>query len=580
MAFDGFAVHALKEELSRTLTGGLIVKITQPEKDEIHLTVKSGGTQYRLLLSANPALPLCYLTDKSKQSPMTAPAFCMLLRKHIGSGRITGILQPSFDRILVFVIEHRNELGDLCTKKLILELMGKYSNLIFTDDNDVILDAIRRVSFHMSSVREVLPGRTYFIPDTAQKKDPLQCGGDDFIEALSGKNLPLSKAVSASFTGFSSSMSEELLYRAGLDSRKSFGDLDVSERLLLADKFELLMREARTGQFRYNILYENGRPKEFFVLESRINAHSKMKEYPGVSEMISDYYLTKENDSRVRQRTADLRKTVSSAIEKNAKKLSLLEAQMADTQKMDQYRLYGELLMVAQYSVTAGTDTLETENYYTGETVRIPLDRTKSISDNAQRYFERYNKLKRTAVSAAEQIEETKQKLDHLSSIRISLDSAADEADLKDIRDELAAFGYMKKASDRKDNKGRKKSAPLKYLSSDGFTIYVGKNNYQNEELTFKLAASDDWWFHVKGAHGSHVIIQTKGREVPDRTFEEAGSLAAYYSDLRSSAKAEVDYTLKKNIKKPKGNIPGFVVYYSNYSLMADTDISGINLVK
>ena len=580
MAFDGFAVAALRKEFQDCLCGGLITKIAQPEPDEILIHIKNRGESVRLLLSANPALPLAYLTEENKPSPMTAPAFCMLLRKHIGSGRITDIQQPDMDRILVFVIEHRNELGDECRKKLILEMMGKYSNLIFTDDEGMILDAVRRVSSHMSSLREVLPGRPYFLPEALEKQNPLTVDKETFLQKITTGNLPLARAVTAAFTGFSTSLAEELVFRAGLDSRKVPDSCTAEELLRLAEEFDRLCRQTEKGEFSFAIYYDQEKPRQFFVTESLMYRDLQRQTYEDISGMLSAFYTQKETASRIRQRSADLRKIVSTALERTSRKLSLQEKQLADTEKMDKYRIWGELINASLYDAQEGSDVLETLNYYTGERVKIPMDKTLTPSQNAQHYYQKYNKMKRTAASVSEQIEETKESLAHLTSIRASLETAQDEADLKDIRDELADFGYAKK-TDRKNKKGvRTKSKPLHYLSSDGFDLYVGKNNYQNEDLTFRMAEGNDWWFHVKGAAGSHVILRCGGKEVPDRTFEEAAALAAFYSSLRASEKAEVDYTLRKNLKKPKGNIPGFVVYHTNYSLLAGTDISGIHLVK
>lgn len=576
MAFDGITIASIRKELALALEGGRISKIAQPEPDELLITVKKNRDQHRLLLSASASLPLVYLTAQNKPGPMTAPNFCMLLRKHIGSGRILSVSQPGLERILVFTIEHRNELGDLCTKKLIAEFMGKHSNLIFCDSEDQILDSIKHVSLHMSSVREVLPGRPYFIPHTQEKLDPLSISQEAFYSTLLRKPLPVAKAVYTTLTGFSPLMAEELCCRAGIDGGLPTDALDEPARFHLYHTFCLLMEDVSGGNFHPAVVYRGPEPVEYAAFPLKQFSDLTSVSFDSISELLETYYADKNRITRIRQKSADLRKIVNTALERNGKKLGLQKKQMKDTEKKDKYRIYGELLNTYGYSLTPEDKFLDTVNYYTGEPVRVPLDTQLTPAENAKKYFDRYNKLKRTADALRTQIAETKAEIVHLDSVSTALDIARDENDLAEIREELSDCGYVRRHAPAGAKKKKVVSHPLHYISSDGFDMYVGKNNYQNEELSFKTAAGNDWWFHAKGIPGSHVIVRTGGAELPDSTFEEAGRLAAYYSRGRQAPKVEIDYTLKKNLRKPAGAKPGFVIYHTNYSLMASPDIRDI----
>lgn len=575
MAFDGITIANIVSELNQTVTGGKINKIAQPENDELMITIKNNKKQYRLFLSASASLPLIYLTETNKPSPLTAPNFCMLLRKHIGSGRIVSVTQPGMERIIRFTIEHLNELGDLCTKYLIVEIMGKHSNIIFTNEDDQVIDSIKHVSAHMSSVREVLPGRPYFIPATQVKANPLELTDEILIGQILTKPLPVSKALYTSITGISPLMAEEICYRAGLDGGISTDGLSELEKLHLAHTFLRVMEDVQKELFEPNIVYKGKEPVEFASLALTQYGDLEIRPYDSVSQVLERYYAEKNLVTKMRQKSVDLRKIVQTSLERNVKKYQLQQKQMKDTEKKDKYRVWGELINTYGYGLEAGSKSFEALNYYTNETITIPLDSTLTPQENAKKYFDKYSKLKRTAEALDKLLDETDSEIQHLESIAASLDIATSEEDLVQIKEELMDYGYIR----RKYTGGKKvkiTSRPFHYISSDGYHIYVGKNNFQNEELSFKFASGNDWWFHAKGQPGSHVIVKTNGEELPDRTFEEAGKLAAYYSKGRQAPKVEIDYTLKKNLRKPNGSKPGFVVYYTNYSLLIEPDISGI----
>ena len=574
MAFDGIVVADLVHEFRNQLIGGRIAKIAQPETDELLLTIKTTDGQRRLLISADASLPLVYLTDANKPAPMTAPNFCMLLRKHIGGGRIVDIRQPKLERIIHFTIEHLDELGDLCRKELIVEIMGKHSNIIFCTSDGKIIDSIKHVSAQMSSVREVLPGREYFIPDTMHKADPLTVDADTFTGLLKEKPMPVSKAVYTSFTGISPVTAEEICHLAGLDSALPAKEYSEDVLFHLYTQFTIYLSAIKEGRFTPAIYYDGREPKEFAALPLTHFDGYECREYTSVSEVLSTFYSTRSLLTRIRQKSADLRHIVQTALERNRKKYDLQLRQLKDTENREKFRIYGELINAYGYNVEEGARKLDALNYYTNKMVSIPLDPTKTPQENAQRYFAKYNKQKRTFEALSELSKETLEDINYLESVQTALDIALTEEDLAQIREELAGAGYIRRRFTKK--KVRIKNEPLHYISSDGYHIYVGKNNLQNEELTFHFASGNDWWFHAKQAPGSHVIVKSNGDELPDRTFEEAGRLAAYYSSMRGSDKVEIDYVQKKHVKKPNGAKPGFVVYYTNYSLVIDSDISGI----
>ena len=578
MAFDGIVVANLVHELKEQLKDGRIAKIAQPEADELLLTVKTPSGQKRLSISADASLPLIYLTGTNKPSPITAPNFCMLLRKHIGGGRIVDVWQPKLERIIHFTIEHLDELGDLCRKDLIVEIMGKHSNIIFCTEDGKIIDSIKHVPAQMSSVREVLPGRDYFIPDTMHKADPLNVSLEEFASLLTEKPVPLAKAVYTSFTGISPVTAEEICSLAGLDS--SVPAKEYSEDILfhLYTQFSIYLSAVKEQNFSPAIYFDGPEPKEFASLPLTHFSGYTRKEYASVSEVLESFYSTRSRITRIRQKSADLRHVVQTALERNRKKYDLQLRQLRDTENREKFKVYGELINTYGYNLEEGAKKLEALNYYTNEMISIPLDPTKTPQGNAQRYFGKYNKQKRTFEALSELSQETKDDITYLESVQTALDIALTEDDLAGIKEELTNAGYIKRKFTRK--KAKIKNTPLHYISSDGYHMYVGKNNLQNDELTFGLAVGNDWWFHAKQAPGSHVVVKTNGDELPDSTFEEAGRLAAYYSSMRGSEKVEIDYVEKKHVKKPKGAKPGFVVYYTNYSLVIDSDISGIREVQ
>lgn len=590
MAFDGIVIAHLVKEMQEKLNGARITKIAQTETDKLLLTIKNSfsdeagkttRTLNRLVISVNPSLPLFYLTEENENAPMQAPVFCMVLRKHLNNCKISHISQIGLERVIRFDLEHLNEMGDFCEKRLYIELMGKHSNIIFCDEKDQIIDSIKRISLLVSSVREVLPGKTYFIPNTLKKEDPLTVTREHFLEKLEGKPQSPDKALYGSYTGISAVVANELLYRAHLSSYTNTSEFGNDEKNRLYQEFAKLMDTIKKQNFEAHMIYKGELPVEFssVLLTEYCSAPDYQTEtYESPSQMLYDYYHIKEVYGRIHQKSSDLRRITQTLLDRSIKKYDLQEKQLKDTEKREKYKVYGELLTTYGYGIREGEKSFTCENYYTGKEITIPLDGEKNGVENAKRYFDKYAKLKRTFEALTIQIKETKEEMEHLNSISNALDIATKEEDLSVIRRELIESGYMKKQNPGKKKNARNtgKSKPFHYLSSDGFHMYVGKNNYQNDELTFKTASGNDWWFHAKQMAGSHVIVKTEGKELPDRTFEEAARLAAYYSKAREQEKAEIDYIQKKHIKKPNGSKPGFVVYYTNYSMTIPTNIDGI----
>lgn len=577
MAFDGVVISNLVRDIRERLVGGRIYKIYQPEPDEVNLVVKNHGTTYRLMLNASATLPLCYFLEENKQNPATAPNFCMLLRKHIGNGRITDVKQPDFERIIVLEIEHLDEMGYLCNKRLITEFMGKHSNIIFTETNGKIVDSIKRIGAQTSSVREVLPGYDYVMPPN-EKINPLLITKERFIGEILSKSMSIEKAIYTSVTGFSKLIAGELCYEAGVDGNFSTDSLADANKEALWEAFLALCKRITCGEYEPVIVYDGDAPVEFSSVPLTLYDDMVAEEYNDISTVLAAFYAGKEVYSRIRQKSTDLRKILQAAVERTSKKYDIQRKQLKDTEKRDQYKVYGELLQAYGHEVRPGDRSVTVMNYYTNEEITIPLDETLTPTQNANKYFNKYNKLKRTYEASLTLVEESRAALDHLLSLQNSMEMATSEADLEEIKEEMVITGLVKAKQKKKTGVKREQSKPLHYISTDGFHMYVGKNNLQNDHLTFKVAAAKDLWFHAKEMPGSHVIVKLEGAEdVPDTTYEEAARLAAFYSTGKTSPKVEIDYTRRGNLKKPAKATPGYVIYHTNYSMVALPDIRGIS---
>ena len=565
---------AVTAQLKGTIEGGAVSKLAMPEKDELLLTIRNNSNNYRLLISAGASLPLIYLTDENRQSPLTAPAFCMLLRKYLGGARIINVRQEGLERIIIIDFEHLDDLGDLSVKHLIFEMMGKHSNIIFTNASDTIIDSIKRVPSSVSSIREVLPGREYAFPTELEKSQPFDADIDSFTKICISEETEIYKIIYKNYAGISPASALELCFRSGIDGEAIGKELSQSEISRLFACLKDMTTDVRSGSFKPEMVLRHKLPVDFSAVHMSMyeNTDYEIISYDSVSKLLEAFYSSREIHSRIRQKSADLRKIVTNLLERSVKKYDLQHKQLLDCEGKDKYKVYGDLLNTYGYSLQGGENSFSCENYYDdNHIIAIPLDSHKTASENAKKYYDRYAKLRRTEHALNDEIVKTENDIEHLSGILQSIDTSASESDLAQIRQELIDFGYIKRTN--RNNLASKpvKSQPLHIVSSDGFDIYIGKNNYQNEEVTFKIADSNDMWFHAKGVPGSHVVVKCNGKpnELPDRVYEEAASLAAFYSKNSGNDKVEFDYTLRKNLKRTSGGAPGFVIYHTNYSVMA-----------
>ena len=574
MAFDGIVTKSIINELD-DIIGGKIDKIYEPDKNTIVLGIYSKGMHYMLNICIDARNCRINLSTHSKVNPLVAPNFCMLLRKYLMNARLSNISMIGLERIVNLEFETINEFNEIEIKTFVVEIMGKHSNIIFVD-NGVILDSIKHVNSIMSSVRQVLPGKDYFIPDTMSKKDPLTVDKEEFEATVFSKPMPLSKAIYTSFTGISPTIAENICFECKFDSSQPANTLVKGDQNIIWMSFYQLINNIKAENFYPTIYEKDDKPEEFSAVKLSTFSDCKAISYESISELLENYYAKKNQYTRMRQKSVDLRKIVSTILERDNKKYNIQLKQLKDTEKKDKYKVYGELLTTYGYSIEPGTKSFETVDFYSGKPVTIPLDPTISPIDNAKKYFNKYTKLKRTYEALIDIIKETKNSIDYLETINVAIDIAGNEEDLKAISNELAETGYIKKRNLNKGKKVKDKSKPLHFISSDGFDMFVGKNNIQNEELTFKVATGNDWWFHSKTFPGSHVIVKCNNQELPDATFEEAAHLAAHYSKGSNQDKVEIDYIQKKHIKKVAGAMPGFVIYHTNYSMTVSPDISRI----
>ena len=565
MSYDGMVTHSVVTELNSLILGGKIDKIYQPENDEIILSVRTFNGSYRLLLSASASNARVHLTEVARENPLTPPMFCMLMRKHLQGNKIVKISQFGFDRIIRIDLEGRNELGDLCVKSIITEIMGRHSNIILIDDKNKILDSAKHVDFTVSGVRQILPGLIYEIPPPQEKLLPDSFSVLDLLRKLdnSPDDTLLDKFLLSSFMGMSPLLAREIVYRFSCNTTVCKNEVNTASFLtyvqgfledICADKYEPTLVTDPDDQkpFSFSCVkltqYENGG-----IIETSSS----------ISKIIDSYYEKRSIREHINQRSNTLCKLVKNNIDRCEKKLVLHRENLEKSKNRDKYKIYGDLITANIYQLSQGMKEFETENYYSEnlEKIKIPLKEEYSPSQNAQRYYKLYSKAKITEMFSSKQIEEAQTELYYLESVLSSLEKIETPAELSEIKDELADGGYVPKVKS-KLKKYQKKTEPMKFTSSDGFEILVGRNNKQNDELTIKMSYSTDIWLHTKNIPGSHTIIRTLGgKEVPDRTIVEAAQIAAFYSRAQNSSKVPVDYTTVKNVKKPNGAKPGMVIY-------------------
>lgn len=581
MAFDGVTISALISEIKDKVIGGRIDKIYQPESDEIILGIRSFGAGYRLLLTANPSNPKFHFTQINKDNPLNPPLFCMVMRKHLQSGKIIDIEQPDFDRIVNIYVESLNEMGDYSVKKLVIEIMGRHSNIILVDSDDTILDCIKHITHDKSSVREVLPGKKYEMPPKQDKVNPLMLNKENFMSAVENNSTKKIQAlIYQSYMGISPVLATEICTRADIDGSDFAATLSPDKTERLYTEFQRLVEDIKSERFVPCIMRDNkGKIIDFFPIKP---SFGNIEKYENMSVLTEDFYKTRDFTYRINQKTQDLKKLINQNIERCVKKKEIQLQTLRDIENRDELRLYGELITANIYSIKKGMTLVKLVNFYSdkGEEIEIALDGDLTPSENAQKYFKAYNKAKRTYDALQEQMASNDEELNYLEGVLTSVNNCINEQDIKEIRQELRDEGYIKKVKNSKGRVSKKRFSPMHFISSDGYDIYVGKNNVQNDELTLRFAKPRDIWFHTKIIPGSHVIVVNKGEAIPDTTLNEAAMLSAYYSKARNSTMVPVDYTEKRNVKKPNGAKPGMVIYETNKTAYMNPSEEEINKIK
>lgn len=562
MSLDAIVLCALTAELSQKLTGARIDRVQQPERDKLLLTVRNNGENMRLLICAGAGNGRIQLTDMPFENPSEPPMFCMLMRKYLVSGRIVSLTQPEHERILIIYIETHNELGDRIGIKLIVELIGRSSNLVLVGADGRIIDCLRRMDYGGDSERRMLPGMIYRMPPLQTKPQFFELDSEErariVMSAETGR--PLDKLLLGSFSGLSPLICRELACRCG-------EDID-----LLPDAMDALSESVEAGEFTPTLILSDGKPLEFsFMSLHQYGRDTETRTFSDFSGLLDAFYSGRELIESRRRRSRELSHSVKTARDRTAKKLAMQTEELKRTEGRGEIRKKAELLTANMYRVNKGDASVEVEDYYTDGSplIIVELDRLKTPQQNAAAMFKEYNKLKTAELHLTQLIAEGEKQLDYLNSVLDEIDRAETASDLSEIRRELLETGYIKKQKGSKPDK-TKPNKPLHFVSGDGFEIFVGRNNRQNDELTLKLAGKTDIWLHTKSVHGSHVIISCGGREVPESTLNEAASLAVYYSQGRDGGKTAVDYTQVRHVKKPPGAMPGMIVYTDYSTVMAD----------
>ena len=579
MPLDGLTLGFIARELNDMLSGARIERVTQPEKDMLLLFVRNNGKNHRLLLSASPGFARAHITEGQFINPMEAPMFCMLMRKHVSGGKLMRIEQLNGDRVIVLHIEAQDELGVMHPYQMYLEAMGRHSNLTLVRDGRII-DAIRHVTDDMSRVRQALPGLTFVAPPAQDKIAPENASEAALYEKLFTQAGRLDKALQQTVSGLSSIAAKELCYRMTGSEQTDLKDVDL---LKLCERLAAFLQKMPSQQPPILLKDESGLPADVFPYLYLSYPAQQQKPMTSLSQALDAFYDGRDRQNRMQQRSASLRKLIKTHIERSEKKLALQEEELQNAEKMEDYRVMGELLTAQLHLVPRGVDKVQLNNYYDGQTLEIPLDVRLTPSQNAQRYFKRYQKARAAVRLAAEQKEKTLRELSILENALCDLDIGETEDDLNDVRRVLQDAGMIKKDSDnkKKQPKNQRQSSPMRFEAADGTIISVGKNALQNERLT-QSARGDEIWLHAKGMPGSHVIIHNEGKPVSDATLLTAANLAAWFSKGKGLS-VPVDCTLKKYVKKPSGTPTGFVIYthQKTYQIsVSEADIRSIKQLK
>lgn len=589
MPLDAICLGAVTNELNQALAGCRVEKVYQPDRDEIVLQTRGQGGAKRLLLSIAAGAPRVHFIDAARENPAAPPMFCMLLRKHVQGAKIAAITQPAVERMLAIELDTTDEMGVPCQKKLICELMGKHSNVILCDGDGRILDALRRVDGDLSGKRQVLPGLFYRMPPAQDKHDPFSLSGAGLAAAVrqADGEQTLDRYLLSQLLGFSPLLCRELSYRATGDAAARIGTLTDEQCEKLGQVFDDLMGFLREGRARPFLLSkaEDGAVFDFtFLPVTQYEGVMTVTQAESFSALLAAFFEKKGRAERMARRSADLHKTVVNARDRLARKLAAQQKELDATQNREQYKRMGDLITANLYQLEKGMNKAAVIDYYAEDCpeVEITLDVRLTPQQNAQRYFKMYNKAKTAENVLTEQIERGRADLEYLESVLVALGEAETERDLSQLREELTQTGVLSNKQTRNKKLRTKpvQAKPFHYRTSDGFEVFAGKNNLQNDLLTLKTAFKSDIWFHTQKIHGSHVILVTDGREPTNQAMTEAAMIAAYHSKARQSSRVPVDYTPVRQVKKPAGAKPGMVIYHVYQTAYVTPDESTIEKLR
>lgn len=566
MAFDGAMMHYVKEEIKSVALDARVSQIHQPNRDELVIALRTKNGNKKLLVSSRANSPRICFTEHSIENPATPPMLCMLLRKRLGGAKLVDVRQIELERIMFLDFIATNELGDKVKLTLCVEIMGKYSNIILIDENDNIVDALKRVDFTMSTQRLVLPNIKYELPPKQDKLCILECSGRDIVEKAinTPAEMRLSKALLSAMQGVSPIITRELEYMVGVDSNR---ELTVIDKLKLIEKVDKLKEYIVSGEKSPTMMIKpEGKPFDIAFMDiMQYGEMASKKRFLDFSTLLDSFYYERDKAERMKVKGQDLLRLCSNIQDKLCRKIAVQEKELKDSLNRDKLRKKGDLLQANMYKMVRGQSFIDVEDYYdNNKIVRIKLSPTLNPSQNVQKYYKDYRRAKTREEMLTVQIAKAKAELQYISAVQESLGRAESERELTEIRQELVDEGYLKNRNPKGRNKALKLLPPKEYTSSDGFTIYVGRNNKQNDKLTLKTARNYDMWLHTKDIPGSHVIIVSDNREITDTAILEAASLAAYNSKAKESDNVPVDYTIVKNVSKPSGAKPGMVIYVNN----------------
>lgn len=583
MALDAVFLTALCRELSQTIVGAKIDKVQQPERDQILLSIRSKAGNNRLLVSAGTGTARVHITSQKYEQPQEPPMFCMLLRKHLTSAVIEQVTQPNRDRLLVLDLGGYDEMGDPVHKKLVVELMGQASNIILVDDEGRIIDCLRRISACDGVHRNLLPGMFYTLPPAQNKPDFFSVSESERKAMwLDAQGVTADKWITSTFSGISPLIARELAYRCYGETSPMADGMTIEQKERFSDILEAFSQCVAHEEFTPVMLLDEGKMKDFsFQPIKQYGASMEQRTADGFSQLLDEFYAARDKAESMRRKSKDLQKKVKTLRDRSERTLLARRQEWSKSADRDLFRQYGDIIMSNIYRITKGDKLLEAENFYAEDyaTVKIKLDPLKTPQQNAAKYYKDYTKAKTAQEHLTTLIEKNEVELEYLESVLDIIARAESERDLADIRRELTETGYLRKPKANVKDRS-KPQGPMRFVSSTGYEILVGRSNAQNDELTLKTARRTDIWLHTQKIHGSHVIIRAEDTTPDDETLYEAACLAAYHSQSRDGGKVPVDYCMAKFVKKPKGSMPGMVIYTDYKTIAADSSAAVLDKVK